>query len=207
MLDFFCFGESIDLLSAFKMLRHYEKHSFPVTILCWKRLAFAPRYGAPVTTFNVHHSLVEQIAVFVCTYFPAFILQVEDPHHFETQSTISLCIYYVQFWTQPLLPDICGVSDPIRIEAFCHYLCLNTLSCVYMSETISSRIFFDELEFEAPVRHHHTFPLTTAIDKKARSDLIWTHYWRLIFLAIHRPSHLLNKKDIIREIGTFLFLF
>ncbi len=210
MEDFFhCVPFQVNEVVAFRMLRKYHKTELPTTIIRLSDHGFFPFFSnsyyrfpvdlPPITTIRVATSLLPQIAAFVCTAFPAYILSVKT----AKQDSSFVHIYYIQFVFDPQLPTpTCAFElEPIRLDDSLtnKFIVPNINYCMYFSSTIYSRLCLHNF-VKRPLRmiRHSEF---TDIDAAAQ----WKLTYYLIFLAIHRRIHPLNTRDIIQKIGSFLF--
>lgn len=180
---------------------------------------------------SVATSLVEQIAIFVCTYFPAYLLFVTPTTHRNSDFS-SICIFYVGVQNESFLPVPPNESSETisKLNMHSFFTSVEYEDCVYLSEIVFLRYcdgyrkvmrevqfdderhqyqFFDRHETmreQLSMTREHSFSLATRpplseMDRTTYSELSWKYIWRPLLLVFRRNG--LDNLDLIREIGAF----
>jgi hypothetical protein len=137
------------VFAGLSLLTHYETLVLPIPVVCLKRFGFFcahPYLGTPdvirptkmaLVETVAPASLVEQIAVFVCANFPAYILATDKTSDLDQ---VMVRVYCSELLPANLLPPV--PHEAILKEKFnlkIHSFQPSHHECVYMSRIIYSR--------------------------------------------------------------------
>ncbi len=187
--------------------------ALPVPTIRLQNYTFHPsQFAINIFLGCVLDTLAEQIAAFICSYYPAYVVVVRA--HTSTANHSIVLVYYVQYKNSegepalPIPPNECHLAyctwvKRIENEAgVCPFRNLNKPDNLYMSEPVYSHCFLPSPFFSAIFLK---LPDFLPVDIEHYRNLRWKLHARWILLAFGSSQHPLHAQfDILREIAGFL---